>query len=192
MRARRPRSISVHADRFELVLTDHREGDVAVRDHRHLRTVGSVNGEAGGAVDRHGLHIGDMLHAQHGQVVRRHLSHLFDCLHHPYLPLGRSSAGRQWVKSPSDTLPGTCQFRANDLPDYLDERTSVGWVRVSSTGSALPRPSLISIVRTRASIGGRIKSICRSPLSSQAPRTSMPSASTNERWNWRAAMPRWR
>ena len=39
---------------------------------------------------------------------------------------------------------------------------------------------------------GRTRSIDNSPFFRSAPKTSMPSASTKVRWNWRAAMPRWR
>ena len=38
---------------------------------------------------------------------------------------------------------------------------------------------------------GRTRSIDNNPFFRSAPDTSMPSASTKVRWNWRAAMPRW-
>ena len=37
-----------------------------------------------------------------------------------------------------------------------------------------------------------MRSIDNRPFFKSAPITSMPSASTKVRWNWRAAMPRWR
>src|SRR5579875_1541510 len=55
-----------------------------------------------------------------------------------------------------------------------------------------PDGVLISMARTTPSVARRRKSTFKSPLSSAAPSTSMPSASTKQRWNWRAAMPRWR
>ena len=60
---------------------------------------------------------------------------------------------------------------------------------------ALPEaqcPLAISTVRGFCSTTRRSRSMLSNPLSSQAPDTSMPSASTKERWNCRAAMPRWR
>ena len=48
------------------------------------------------------------------------------------------------------------------------------------------------IVFTIRSGCGRARSIDSSPFFRSAPSTSMPSASTKVRWNWRAAMPRWR
>ena len=56
----------------------------------------------------------------------------------------------------------------------------------------LPLARLIWMVFTRTSGCGRARSMCSSPLSSHAPFTSIPSASTNARWNCRAAMPRCR
>ena len=50
----------------------------------------------------------------------------------------------------------------------------------------------MSILRTIRSGSGRARSIDRRPLDRSAPRTSMPSARRNARWNWRAAMPRCR
>src|SRR5579863_329466 len=48
----------------------------------------------------------------------------------------------------------------------------------------------IGMVRARVSGIGRRRSICNSPLSRLALVTSIPSARTKARWNWRAAMPR--
>ena len=52
--------------------------------------------------------------------------------------------------------------------------------------------SVMLIVLTIRSGSGRARSIDNSPFFRSAPKTSMPSASTKVRWNWRAAMPRWR
>ena len=52
--------------------------------------------------------------------------------------------------------------------------------------------SVIAIVLTTRSGSGRARSIDSNPFFKSAPNTSMPSASTKVRWNWRAAMPRWR
>src|SRR5665213_917470 len=53
------------------------------------------------------------------------------------------------------------------------------------TGFLIPFPAgvLISIARTDPSATRRAKSMFKSPLSSAAPATSMPSASTKLRWN---------
>src|SRR6185369_9256152 len=52
--------------------------------------------------------------------------------------------------------------------------------------------SVMLMVFTIRSGSGRTRSIANSPFLRSALKTSMPSASTNVRWNWRAAMPRWR
>src|SRR6185437_12096006 len=52
--------------------------------------------------------------------------------------------------------------------------------------------SEIAIVLTIRSGSGRARSIDSNPFLKSALKTSMPSASTKVRWNWRAAMPRWR
>src|SRR6185437_468138 len=52
--------------------------------------------------------------------------------------------------------------------------------------------SEIAIVLTIRSGSGRARSIDSNPFLRSALKTSMPSASTKVRWNWRAAMPRWR
>src|SRR4029077_18695101 len=60
------------------------------------------------------------------------------------------------------------------------------WVWAGAPLAERGEPLVISIERTRLSTSGRTRSMCSSPLSSRAPLTSMPSARTNERWNWRA------
>jgi len=50
----------------------------------------------------------------------------------------------------------------------------------------------LAYVKTIRSACGRTRSIDSNPFFRSAPSTSMPSASTKVRWNWRAAMPRWR
>ena len=62
--------------------------------------------------------------------------------------------------------------------------------RVRTSGSL--RRSLMLIVLTMRAGSGRARSIDSSPFFRSALSTSMPSASTKVRWNWRAAMPRWR
>ncbi len=50
----------------------------------------------------------------------------------------------------------------------------------------------MSIRRTTRSGSGRTRSMERRPFERSAPSTSIPSAKRKTRWNWRAAMPRWR
>src|SRR6266436_1310039 len=109
------------------------------------------------------LDVGDVLHAEERQLFGRHMSNSFALVHRI---LSTAPAARSWV---SASAP-------------LAERWEPPVIS----------PPVISIVRTRLSTSGRTRSMWRRPLSNRAPLTSMPSARTKERWNWRAAMPRCR
>src|SRR5215831_19520342 len=88
-----------------------------------------------------------------------------------------------------------CQLARRHLPNsftfvHLIFPAALGIVGSSRRGrpaGTLSEPVFISTVRTRLSISGRTRSMWRSPLSRRAPLTSMPSARTKDRWNWRAA-----
>src|SRR5262252_1047745 len=62
----------------------------------------------------------------------------------------------------------------------------------ASSPAPVQSRSVMLIDFTIRSGSGRARSIDKSPFFKSAPNTSMPSASTKVRWNWRAAMPRWR
>src|SRR6266478_2531685 len=154
--------------RLEVVLAHRYESDLAVGEKRDLRAVGGMDGKTEFAVSDRALDIGDVLHAEERQLFCRHMSNSFTLVHRI---LSTALAARSWVSARAP-LGGRWESPAISPPAIS--------------------PLAISIVRTRLSTSGRTKSMWRSPLSSRAPRTSMPSARTKERWNWRAAMPRCR
>src|SRR5215469_4830760 len=89
----------------------------------------------------------------------------------------------------SQRLQGNAGFRRNKTFTHGSRLlpNSSGRVRHSFHYSC----SLIAIVLTIRSGSGRARSIDNSPFLKSAPSTCIPSASTNVRWKWRAAMPRW-
>src|SRR5438093_4860444 len=151
------------AQRLEVVLAHRYESDLAVGEKRDLCAVGGVDGITGLAVADRALDVGDVLHAEERQLLGRHMSNSFALVHRI---LSTALDARSWVSV--------------DAP--LRERCEPPVIS----------PPVIWIVRTRLSTSGRTKSTWRRPLSNRAPLTSMPSARTKERWNWRAAMPRCR
>ena len=88
-------------------------------------------------------------------------------------------------------IVGVMQLMVLGAPGASEQEGEKNYSAACSCGRA--GCALTGITRGFFSSGiSRTSSMCSNPLSSQAPRTSMPSASTNERWNWRAAMPRCR
>src|SRR5690349_21720210 len=150
----------VNAQRLEIVLAERRQGDLAVGQYGDLRAVRSMHRKRADAIDEHLLYIGEVLHPEECEFARRHVPNAFDFLH--------------FLNPFSD--------RGRVRPSHELEPTGARLAAVE--------PILISTFRTRLSASGRIRSMCSSPLSSNAPLTSMPSARTKDRWNWRAAMPR--
>src|SRR5580704_2268112 len=73
----------------------------------------------------------------------------------------------------------------HDTP-LLDMPTRSSWARFHHSCS------VIAIVLTTRSGSGRTRSMDSNPFLRSAPNTSIPSARTKVRWNWRAAIPRWR
>src|ERR1700731_1752432 len=143
----------VNAQRLEVVLTDRRQGDLAVGQHGDLRAVRGVHRKLGNAVDEHRLYIGEVLHPEEREFTRRHVPDAFEFFH---------------FRNPFSD-------RGNPRPPHEPEPTGARLAAVE--------PIVISTLRTRLSDSGRTRSMCNSPLSSNAPLTSMPSASTNDRWN---------
>src|ERR1700730_18219451 len=161
------------AQQLEVVLAPRYERDLAVGKKRNLRAVGGMDGIAGLAVANRLLDVGDILHAEERQLFRRQVSDSFALVHRSLstVPEARSCAS---ARAP------------------LGERWESPVISPPVISRPVISPPAICIGRPRLSPSGRTKSMWRSPLSSRAPRTSMPSARTKDRWNWRAAMPRCR
>src|SRR5215831_10885376 len=157
-------------DGLEVVLADRGQRQLAVVDHGHLGAVGGMDGVGHAAVDPHRLDIGQIAHAERREIGRRQRAELFDD-GHLYSPFGSPAGPR----------------KAN-----AQRALSVSTSMVGAPGRLALGALLISMVRTRVSGIGRLRSMCSRPLSRSAPITSMPSTRTKLRWNWRAAMPRCR
>src|SRR6266851_3560573 len=141
----------MHAQRLEVMLTHRNQGDVAVGEDRNLRAVRGMDGIAGLVIADCALDVGDVLHAEERQLPRRHMPNLFALIHHLFALVHLI------------------------FPAALAACSCVPTIALLGERSA---PSVIAIVHTRLSTSGRTRSICRSPLSSWAPLTSMPSART--------------
>src|SRR5207249_4398223 len=161
------------AQQLEVVLAHRYESDLAARETRDLRAVGGMDGITGLAVADRVLDVGDVLHAEERQLFGRHMSNSFALVHRI---LSTALDVRSWMSARAP----------------LGERGESPEIPPPVISPPVISPPVIWIVRTRLSTSGRTKSMWRSPLSNRAPRTSMPSARTKERWNWRAAMPRCR
>src|SRR6266436_2693318 len=161
------------AQRLEVVLAHRYESDLAVGEKCDLRAVGGMDGITELAIADRALDVGDVLHTEERQLFRRHMSNSFALVHRI---LSTALDARSWVSARAP----------------LGERWESPVISPPVISPPAISPPVISIVRTRLSNSGRTKSMWRSPLSSRAPRTSMPSARTKEHWNWRAAMPRCR
>src|SRR5580658_2182799 len=169
---------SMHAQGLQVVLPQGGEGEVAVGQNGHLRTVGGMNGIGRGAVVGDALYIGDILDSQEREFLGGDEPQFLDFVHHfgPFLLASGAGPG---------TIAPPLSFRQGRVAAHLSVPCSMTW------RPALAGP-LISTLRTRPSTTTRTRSMFKSPLSSDALATSIPSASTKERWNCRAAMPRWR
>src|SRR5215831_482777 len=164
-----PEETSVHADGFELLAPGVGDGRLAAVGEHDRRAVGRVQGVEQGA--RREL-----------RSLRELLPHVLgaDHLHVGDLAAAqkRKRLGRDHGFSEGDVVVGH------------------GTRLLSPFNASSPTPvqsrSAMLIVFTIRSGSGRARSIDKSPFFKSAPKTSMPSASTKVRWNWRAAMPRWR
>src|SRR6266550_2438485 len=159
----------MHAHRFELMAPGVGDGSLAAVGQHDRRAVGGVQ--------------------RIEQRARRKLRRLGKLLLH-VLGADRPDIGD--LAAAQERKP----FRRDHLVPGGDMVTSHG-TRLLSTLNCralveVQSWSRMLIVFTIRSGSGRARSIESSPFFRSAPSTSKPSASTKVRWNWRAAMPRWR
>src|SRR5215213_3731079 len=165
----------VHAHRLELLAP-------GVRD-RSLAAVGQHDRRAVGCVQREQLHAGLKL-----RRLREHGRHVLgaDGLDVSNLAAAKQRQSLRRDFADSDFVGGHgVVLVVSHGPRLL----SICDCRVLVASQSL---SAMLMVFTTRSGSGRARSIDNSPFFRSAPSTSMPSASTKVRWNWRAAMPRWR
>src|SRR5262249_21335154 len=160
-----PEETSVHADGLELLAPGVGDGRLAAVGEHDRRAVGRVQGiEQGARRELRGLRelVPDVLGADH--------LHVGDLA----AAQKRKRLGRDLGFSGGDVVVGH------------------GTRLLSPFNASSPTPvqsrSAMLIVFTIRSGSGRARSIDKSPFFKSAPNTSMPSASTKVRWNWRAAM----